>query len=65
MVLPNASGLEVVLAIERSHPDLPVVLISGLNVASLHESGSQTAVARGETVPDEEVRAWLEGRERR
>jgi predicted transcriptional regulator len=26
---------------------------------------SQAAVARGETVPDEEVRAWLEGRERR
>ena len=27
--------------------------------------GSQAAVARGETVPDEEVRAWLEDRERR
>jgi predicted transcriptional regulator len=26
---------------------------------------SQAAVARGETVLDEEVRAWLEGRERR
>ena len=26
---------------------------------------SQAAVARGETVSDEEVRAWLEGRERR
>jgi predicted transcriptional regulator len=26
---------------------------------------SQAAVARGETVPDEEVRAWLEVRERR
>jgi predicted transcriptional regulator len=26
---------------------------------------SQAAVARGETVPDEEVRAWLEDRERR
>jgi predicted transcriptional regulator len=26
---------------------------------------SQAAVARGETVPDEEVRAWLEARERR
>jgi predicted transcriptional regulator len=25
---------------------------------------SQTAIARGETVSDEEVRAWLEGRER-
>jgi predicted transcriptional regulator len=25
---------------------------------------SQAAVARGETVPDDEVRAWLEGRER-
>ncbi len=26
---------------------------------------SQAAVVRGETVPDEEMRAWLEGRERR
>jgi predicted transcriptional regulator len=26
---------------------------------------SQAVVSRGETVPDEEVRAWLEGRERR
>lgn len=26
---------------------------------------SQVVVARGETVPDEEVRAWLESRERR
>ena len=26
---------------------------------------SEVAVARGETVPDEDVRAWLEARERR
>jgi predicted transcriptional regulator len=26
---------------------------------------SQAAVARGETVPDEDVRTWLESRERR
>jgi predicted transcriptional regulator len=26
---------------------------------------SQEVVARGEAVPDEDVRAWLEGRERR
>ena len=26
---------------------------------------SQAAVARGEAVPDEDVRTWLEGRERR
>jgi predicted transcriptional regulator len=26
---------------------------------------SQAAISRSETVPDEEVRAWLEGRERR
>lgn len=26
---------------------------------------SEAAVARGETVPDEDVRAWLEARERR
>ncbi|MDE3164737.1 MAG: CopG family transcriptional regulator [Acidobacteriota bacterium] len=26
---------------------------------------SQAAVARGDTVPDEEVRTWLEARERR
>jgi CheY-like chemotaxis protein len=39
MVLPQGAGQEIILAIERAPPGLPLIMISGLDIKSSQEGG--------------------------